>query len=99
MKNLKNYEDFVNENIKLFSETQEKIEDILSGEAEEELIEKIEDEEVVEESINEEEPHESGAYLQDGMPGDLDRNGHPIPAIAPDFSKMGLEEDTEESEE
>jgi len=36
------------------------------------------------------EPHESGAYTQDGMPGELDRNGHPIPAIDPDFRKMGL---------
>jgi len=35
-------------------------------------------------------PHESGAYLQDGMPGDLDRNGHPIPTIEPDFRKMGF---------
>ncbi len=36
----------------------------------------------------EDKPHESGAYLQDGMAGDKDRNGHPIPAIDPDFSKM-----------
>lgn len=36
----------------------------------------------------EEKPHESGAYLQDGMPGDMDRNGHPIPTIDPDFSKI-----------
>ncbi len=38
----------------------------------------------------EEKPHESGAYIQDGMPGEKDRNGHPIPAIDifPNFSQI-----------
>ena len=36
----------------------------------------------------EEKPHESGAYLQDGMPGELDRNGHPIPSVDPNFVLM-----------
>jgi hypothetical protein len=30
-------------------------------------------------------PHASGAYLQDGMAGELDRNGNSIPAVCPDF--------------
>lgn len=30
-------------------------------------------------------PYESGAYLQDGMAGEKDRNGHPIPAVDPYF--------------
>jgi len=30
---------------------------------------------------------------QEGMPGELDRNEDPIPAIEPDFSKMGFDDD------
>lgn len=33
-------------------------------------------------------PHASGAYTQDGMAGELDRNGNSIPAIDPDFMMM-----------
>jgi len=36
------------------------------------------------------EPHSSGAYVQDGMAGERDRNGNPIPAIEPNWSKMGM---------
>lgn len=45
-------------------------------------------------------PHASGAYIEDGIPGELDRNGHPIPTIDPNFSKMqgdfGVEDNTED---
>lgn len=34
---------------------------------------------------NSDKPHESGAYLQDGMAGEKDRNGHSIPAVDPHF--------------
>lgn len=44
------------------------------------------------EEKEEEMPHESGAYLQDGMPGEFDRNGHPIPAIDP-FYKLPDEDE------
>jgi hypothetical protein len=47
---------------------------------------------------DEEAPHASGAYVQDGMAGELDRNGHPIPAIEPDFGKMGYGNDKEEED-
>jgi len=47
---------------------------------------------------SEEEPHESGAYVQDGMAGEKDRNEHPIPAIDPDFSKMNMELDSDDKE-
>jgi len=50
-----------------------------------------------------EEPHESGAYLQDGMPGEKDRNGHPIPSVDPNFTMMkpmeGMVDNTPEEEE
>jgi hypothetical protein len=39
-------------------------------------------------------PHSSGAYTQDGMAGERDRNDNPIPAIEPNWSKMS--DDTKE---
>ena len=52
-------------------------------------------------------PHQSGAYLQDGMPGERDRNNHPIPAVDPHFSafnrnkfdKLDLDDDDLEDDD
>lgn len=41
-------------------------------------------------------PHESGAYIEDGMAGEKDRNGHPIPAIDPNFSKINIKQNSDD---
>ena len=49
-------------------------------------------------NVGDEIPHSSGAFIEDGMPGELDRNGNPIPAIDPDFSILGQMSEEEEFE-
>lgn len=51
------------------------------------------------EANSEEKPHESGAYIQDGMAGFIDRNGHPIPTIDPNFSSSQFNGDKELTDE
>jgi len=44
----------------------------------------------------EDKPHQSGAYVEDGIPSEEDRNGHPIPSVDPSFTMEKPQEDQPE---